>query len=117
MEGRVEVRYNNEWGTICNDGWNINNANVICKMLGHKKAIKIKSFGPGSGRIWLDDVTCKGTETSIDKCHHRGWGIDNCAHTEDSGIMCLPRGKMFTYPSIGLKYDDVLYLHLQNPLR
>ncbi|XP_031562352.1 deleted in malignant brain tumors 1 protein-like [Actinia tenebrosa] len=88
-EGRVEVRYNNIWGTICDDGWNINNANVICKMLGYQKAIKIKSFGPGSGEIWLDDVSCTGSETSIDKCRSNGWGSHNCGHGEDVGVICL----------------------------
>ncbi|XP_031565170.1 deleted in malignant brain tumors 1 protein-like isoform X2 [Actinia tenebrosa] len=57
-------------------------------MLGFARAYITKRFGPGTGQIWLDDVSCKGTETSIDKCRHGGWGHHNCDHSEDIGVVC-----------------------------
>jgi hypothetical protein len=94
-EGRIEIQFNSLWGTICDDGWTKENANVICRKLGHQKALRSQAFGAGSGQIWLDDVFCKGDEDSISKCRHRGWGIHNCGHDEDIGVVCQPKGKEY----------------------
>lgn len=47
-------------------------------------------YGQGSGPIWLDDVKCEGTEAKIQDCQHDAWGVNNCDHTEDASINCLP---------------------------
>jgi len=45
-------------------------------------------YGYGSGRIWLDDMQCSGSESSLGECRNRGWGVHNCAHREDVAISC-----------------------------
>ncbi|MGH0132245.1 UNVERIFIED_CONTAM: hypothetical protein FKN15_049482 [Acipenser sinensis] len=67
-EGRVEVYYSGEWGTVCDDNWDLAAAHVVCRSLGLKNASEAVvggTFGPGSGRIMLDDVSCQGTESSL----------------------------------------------------
>jgi deleted-in-malignant-brain-tumors protein 1 len=91
-EGRLEIQYNGVWGTICDDSWDINDAMVACRQLGYRTAVRATTnaeFGAGSGQIWLDDVGCSGSETSLDQCYSNGWGDHNCHHYEDAGVVCL----------------------------
>ena len=90
-EGRVEVYHNNQWGTICDDLWNISDANVVCKQLGYPGALASKQsayFGGGSSQIWLDNVECTGSETTVDSCSSNRWGLNDCSHSEDAGVVC-----------------------------
>ncbi|XP_072181985.1 scavenger receptor cysteine-rich domain-containing protein DMBT1-like [Diadema setosum] len=90
-EGRVEVYANGAWGTVCDDDWDLNDAEVVCTNLGYEgaeEALSRATFGQGTGNIWLDDVTCTGTETSIFECGNRGIGSHNCGHLEDAGVRC-----------------------------
>ena len=95
--GRVEVLYNGQWGTICDDGWDMRNVRVVCRQLGYPDALRRLrrgKFPSGSGRVILDDVSCKGTEQNITSCSHSGWGISNCRHSEDVGVQCSTTGNV-----------------------
>ncbi|XP_022805597.1 scavenger receptor cysteine-rich type 1 protein M130-like [Stylophora pistillata] len=81
--GRVEVYHNGTWGTVCDDGWDVKDANVVCRQLGFSNF-----YGQGSGPIWMDDVNCQGGETVLSHCRFRGWGSHNCGHHEDASVVC-----------------------------
>ena len=89
--GRVELWYSEEWNTVCDDSWDINDATVVCRQLGYQGAAFARQsayFGRGSGNILLDNLQCTGTETSLFRCPHNGLYSHNCGHGEDAGVTC-----------------------------
>ncbi|EDV29084.1 uncharacterized protein TRIADDRAFT_19518, partial [Trichoplax adhaerens] len=91
-EGRVEVYRFGKWGTVCDYGFDMKDANVICRQLGYEGAESWRccaQYGNGTGQIWLSGVDCKGNEKSIAQCRHYGWGNTNhCNHFKDVGVRC-----------------------------
>ena len=96
IQGYVQVQHNGEWGSICDDNFedNHNGANVVCKMMGYAygtysteyKQIPIATQIKPT--ILLDNVICKGSETSITQCAHSGWDVHDCRHSEAVGVNC-----------------------------
>ena len=65
-------------------------------MMGFRAAVCAVSraqFGRGTGPIWMDNLQCRGRETSLEDCPFNGWGIHSCTHIEDGGAICAI-GKM-----------------------
>ena len=111
LEGRVEVCFNQTWGTVCDDFWDNIDAGVVCYQLGYSREgltvnhLVISStitivllflgatgqsfahFGQGTGPIQLDNVQCSGTETQLQDCSLIR--THNCAHYEDAGVTCV----------------------------
>ncbi|CAH1277686.1 DMBT1, partial [Branchiostoma lanceolatum] len=93
-EGRLEIFYNGEWGTVCSHNWHLTDAYVVCRQLGYPCAYLTTtwaSFGEGTGRIWFRDAACTGNEARLADCPHSLWGYAaSCAHSQDVGIVCRP---------------------------
>ncbi|XP_070556511.1 scavenger receptor cysteine-rich domain-containing protein DMBT1-like [Ptychodera flava] len=106
FQGRIEVRVNGTWGTVCDKGFDFEDAEVICKNLGFPGAIEAihggqteaSRFGAGNGPIWFRDVACTGDETKLSDCSVSPGlfngipGLDNpdaCLHTEDAAVSCI----------------------------
>ena len=92
LEGRVELCFGGQWGTVCDDLWDNSDASVVCRQLrfssNGSRATGGGVFPPGGGRILLDDVQCSGEEQTLLSCSTNGIGIHNCDHFEDAGVVC-----------------------------
>uniref|UniRef100_A0A670ZUZ6 Lysyl oxidase like 4 n=1 Tax=Pseudonaja textilis TaxID=8673 RepID=A0A670ZUZ6_PSETE len=109
-EGRLEVLYKGQWGTVCDDDFNIHVANVACRELGYDQAINwahSAKYGSGDGPIWLDNMRCSGTESSLAECDSNGWGVTDCNHNEDSGVVCTGRFCPSAVTEHGSKVEEV----------
>ena len=115
QEGRVEIYHDNEWGTVCDDRFVSDDAEVVCRQLGytggevHTRA----AFGEGAGTIWMDDVQCAGSESRLADCPFGGWGLHNCRHSEDVGVSCGTSGNSLSQATVS---GAVVTLRFDRPL-
>ncbi|XP_064778130.1 uncharacterized protein LOC135503883 isoform X4 [Oncorhynchus masou masou] len=89
--GRVELLQGKQWGTVCDEGWDLTDADVLCKELDcglADKAVRGAAFGRGTGEIWLRHVNCSGQETSLTQCPRVVNGNPTCTHDNDAGVKC-----------------------------
>ncbi|XP_012144579.1 uncharacterized protein LOC100879380 isoform X10 [Megachile rotundata] len=93
-EGRIEVKILGVWGQVCDDGFGMIDANVICKELGFVLgALEIRPGGfygnlDPPTRFMVDQLRCRGNETSLRECDFDGWGVHNCQPEEAVGVIC-----------------------------
>ena len=80
------------WGTVCDDNFSDTDARVVCRQLGYSSAnarARVRAYyGSGSGKIWLANVGCYGTESRLTACDTSNWGVDYCTHSKDVGVSC-----------------------------
>ncbi|KAK7071589.1 Neurotrypsin [Halocaridina rubra] len=90
--GTVFIKHLGKWGTVCDDNFDEKNAKVLCRSLGYKSGLAVPYprafFGRGTGDIFVDDPRCRGHEEWIGDCPGVKWGMTDCDHGEDIGILC-----------------------------
>ena len=85
--GHVEVYV----GAPYSLGWSIEDALVVCRMLGFPSASRAVTngvYGLGTGPVWLSNVNCRGNESSLANCTYTGLNNTGCLHSQDAGLVC-----------------------------
>ncbi|NXX16835.1 C163A protein, partial [Podargus strigoides] len=90
--GRVEVKLQGVWGSVGDDSWDLEDAEVVCQQLGCGSAagayIASTVFGKGNGSVSLAMVDCRGDEATLWDCEIRGWGPYDAIHDFDVAVVC-----------------------------
>ncbi|XP_016112812.1 deleted in malignant brain tumors 1 protein-like [Sinocyclocheilus grahami] len=86
--GRVEVHHRGQWGTVCDVGWDLADAAVVCRELDCGEpvdALGNNNVGPGSEQIWMNNAMCTGSESTLKKCGYVQW--KKCPGM-NAGVIC-----------------------------
>lgn len=93
--GLLEIFLEGEWGTICDTGFDIIDANVACRQMGYGAAVSFvtgfhSAFGIGeNGSVWLSNVDCRDPEgLHLLSCAHGDVGVHGCDHYSDVAVVC-----------------------------
>ncbi|XP_021238839.1 antigen WC1.1-like isoform X3 [Numida meleagris] len=90
-EGRVEVKLRGRWGTVADDNWNMNDAEVVCQQLGCGSATDTKFTwrdSQFSSPLMLAYVNCNGNEKAIWDCSIKGWGPYSVPRDYNTSVEC-----------------------------
>ena len=98
-EGFVEgLGTDGEWGGICQKDFDIDDAHVICRMVGFPSATAALANGTAAAlygtakeknfKFVLSKLGCTGHENSIFDCPHKGEWQGNCKKEEIAGVQC-----------------------------
>ncbi|CAL4061058.1 unnamed protein product, partial [Meganyctiphanes norvegica] len=90
--GTAYVKRDGRWGTVCDDNFDEAHAKVMCRSLGFESGWAVPYpngyFGKGQGQIWVDEPVCRGFEKWVGDCPNINWGVTDCDHSEDVGLLC-----------------------------
>ena len=112
--GRIEVKLEGKWGTICRNRLSLDEESVLCRQLGHGAPLRYHQFCARGDRdmpMWISSLSCNGDESHFRQCVYssekksfcQSW--DGSFHARDAGLAC--RKRIHPRP-----YDLPVSLHL-----
>ncbi len=96
LQGFLQVYVNGKWGTVCNDEWDKNDADVVCRQLGASGGAMFTEskhpFGTinSSLPVHISMVKCEGKERKLTDCAHSN--MTQCTHASDVKVDCVIPG-------------------------
>ena len=112
IQGEVETydKVNRQWRPLCDDGWNLRSATVVCRQLNlgppvsiysHASTLRVIEYG-------IERLICEGTESNIAECDYSTGSTYGCHQDEAAGVVCSPSKvsiviQAYTYSDASIK--------------
>ena len=114
--GRLEIYYNDEWGAVCDDRFGAEEVAVAVRQLGFADGLQVPNRlpTPSSLKIWLDDVSCTGSESRLNECSSSPIGVHNCYVFLESVVLSVTAASSTTLRFLRAEHGDselVLFWH------
>ena len=98
LSGRVEIYHDNTWGAICDNGWDLKEAKIVCHQLGFleaEEATTVTLEDDEDVPVVMNRVSCKGTERHLVECPFLCTGNHRCNGSQVAGVRCKPSEAQF----------------------
>ena len=88
-QGRLEIFHGSAWGAVCDDGFDMNEAQTACLQLGYDVADNfVDAVHSGPLTYLLDEVRCYPNHARLQDCVHNRWGVHDCSYNEGIEVIC-----------------------------
>ncbi|KAH3872707.1 hypothetical protein DPMN_035928 [Dreissena polymorpha] len=116
--GRVEVLHRGKWGTVCADGFNVTEADVVCRKAGirlwNASVLDDSPFGFGAHGYLLNNVSCKSSEHDIGECQSSPWNETYCEDGNVATVLCRVLETPIRLLGGKTPFDGRVQLHFKN---
>ena len=104
LEGRLEVYKDGEWGTVCHQGFGMNDAVAVCRQLGYyglnPTFQRGAAYGEGTGPVHMTSLRCNIHSQSLADCNSTVPDPAVCTHRKDVGVACVEAESTYIMYSI-----------------
>uniref|UniRef100_A0A673A8Y9 SRCR domain-containing protein n=2 Tax=Sphaeramia orbicularis TaxID=375764 RepID=A0A673A8Y9_9TELE len=92
--GRLEVRSNQSWSSVCEEDLDLNDTQVVCRELGCGAPGLLQGglYGEGEAPVWTSELQCEGNESAVLDCRRSSSAAKTCSNGTAAGLTCSDPG-------------------------
>uniref|UniRef100_A0A673B3M4 SRCR domain-containing protein n=1 Tax=Sphaeramia orbicularis TaxID=375764 RepID=A0A673B3M4_9TELE len=92
--GRLEVRSNQSWSSVCEEDLDLNDTQVVCRELdcGAPGLLQGALYGEGEAPVWTSKLQCEGNESAVLDCRRSSSARKTCSPGTAAGLTCTDPG-------------------------
>uniref|UniRef100_A0A673B7H9 SRCR domain-containing protein n=1 Tax=Sphaeramia orbicularis TaxID=375764 RepID=A0A673B7H9_9TELE len=88
--GRLEVRSDQSWSSVCEEDLDLNDTQVVCRELGCGAPGLLQGglYGEGEAPVWTSELQCEGNESVVLDCRRSSSAGKTCSPGTAAGLTC-----------------------------